>query len=168
MRRAIGTIRVFTFKEGVLSAVAHDLRIELSRFDIQLEGEAVSAHFDLKSLVVEGPMQHGVLQADQYDSSKRADVAKAMHGEVLHTDKYPEAHFSGRALPSATGFQVSGKLDLAGRSEPLSFDVEGQQGKFRAQFELQPSRWGIAQYKALLGAIKLKDVLKIELELSEA
>ena len=28
----------------------------------------------------------GVLQADQYDARKRAEVAKAMHGEVLRTD----------------------------------------------------------------------------------
>jgi len=29
-------------------------------------------------------------------------------------------------------------------------------------FEIQPSQWGIAQYKALLGAIRLKDVVRIE------
>lgn len=167
MRRAIGTIRVFTYKEGVLSAVAHDLRIELQRFEIQLDGEAVSANFDLKSLRVEGPMQHGVLQAEQYDASKRAEVEKAMHGDVLHTDKHPTARFSGRAVPNASGFHVTGQLELAGRSEPLAFDVRDEQGRFGAQFELQPSRWGISQYKALLGAIKLKDQLKVELDLSE-
>ena len=167
MRRAIGTIQVFTFKEGMLSAVAHDLRVRLQTFEITLDGSAVNAEFDLKSLLVEGPMQHGVLQAEQYDAGKRADVAKAMHGEVLHTDKHPKATFSGSAVPSGEGFHVSGQLQLAGNSQPLSFDVRHDGGTYRSEFELQLSRWGISQYKALLGAIKLKDVVKVELALTE-
>jgi polyisoprenoid-binding protein YceI len=113
-------------------------------------------------------MQHGVLQAEQYDAGRRADVAKAMHGEVLHTGKHPKAEFAGTALAVAEGYHVAGHLQLAGRSQPLSFDVRNESGTYRAEFELQPSLWGIAQYKALLGAIKLKDVLKVELVLSES
>src|SRR5882724_5703092 len=41
MRRANGTIQIFTFKEGVLSAVAHDLRIRLESFAVTLDGTAV-------------------------------------------------------------------------------------------------------------------------------
>lgn len=167
MRRAIGTIQVFTFKEGVLSAVAHDLRVRLQTFEITLDGSTVQADFDLKSLLVEGPMHNGALQADQYDAGKRADVAKAMHGEVLHTDKHPKASFSGSAEARGEGFHVTGQLQLAGSTQPLSFDVRDDGGTYRAEFELQPSRWGISQYKALLGAIKLKDVLKVELALTE-
>jgi hypothetical protein len=91
MPKAKGTIHVFTFKEGLMSAVAHDLRVNLPGFEISLDGSAVKADFDLKSLVVDGPMKDGVLQADQYDAGKKADVAKAMHGEVLHTEKNPKA-----------------------------------------------------------------------------
>lgn len=75
-----------------MSAVAHDLRVRLQTFGITLEGATVNAEFDLRSLLVEGPMHHGVLQADQYDAGRKADVAKAMHGEVLHTEKHPTAH----------------------------------------------------------------------------
>jgi hypothetical protein len=168
MPRAVGTIQIFTFKEGIMSAVAHDLRVRLQTFDISLEGTAVKAEFDLKSLLIEGPMQHGVLQAEQYDAGKRADVAKAMHGEVLHSDRYPTASFSGMAAPVGDGYHVAGQLKLAGSTQPLSFDVRKDGATYRAAFELQPSRWGIAQYKAMFGAIKLKDLLKVELALSEA
>jgi YceI-like domain len=171
MRRATGSIRVFTFKEGLMSAVAHDLRLQLRTFEITLDGTDVKAEFDLNSLLVEGPMQNGVLLADQYDAGKRADVARAMHGEVLHTDRHPKAVFTGSTTPSGAsgaGFHVAGQLQLAGSYQPLGFDVRNDNGTYRSEFELKPSRWGISQYKALLGAIKLKDVLRVEVALRES
>jgi len=167
MRRANGTIRVFTFKEGLMSAVAHDLRVSVPSFEIALDGTAIKAEFDLKSLVVDGPMQHGELMADQYDAGKRADVKKAMHDEVLHTDRHPKAAFVGAAVPVGDGYRVDGKLELAGSTQPFAFDVRNDGGTYRAEFELKPSRWGIVQYKALFGAIKLKDLLKVEVALTE-
>ena len=151
-----------------MSAVAHDLRFRLQSFEITLEGSAVVGEFELRSLLVEGPMQRGSLQAEQYDAGKRAEVAKAMHEDVLHTDQHPKAIFTGSALPVADGYQVEGQLQLAGRSQALAFQVRKDGETYRAEFQLQPSRWGIRQYKALLGAIKLKDTLKIELALTEA
>jgi polyisoprenoid-binding protein YceI len=168
MRRATGTIHVFTFKDGVLSAVAHDLRIRLEKFDITLEGNAVRAELDLKSLFVDGPIEKGVLNADQYDAGKRADVEKAMHGDVLHTSKYPTGLFIGTATQQGAGYSVNGELELAGKKAPLAFDVQAEGGVFRTSFEIQPSQWGIAQYKALLGAIRVKDIVRIEATLSEA
>jgi hypothetical protein len=168
MRKAKGTIRVFTFKDGILARAAHDLQVRLEQFDIGLEGEDVHAEFALKSLFVDGPVEGGVVRPEQYDAGKRADVEKAMHGEVLHTDKNPTARFRGKALPKGEGYAVSGELDLAGKTAPLSFDVQKDGATYRATFEMQPSRWGVAQYKALLGAIRLKDVIRVELALTEA
>jgi hypothetical protein len=168
MRKAKGTIRVFTFKDGLLARAAHDLQIRLEQFDIGLEGEAVTAELQLKSLLVDGPVEGGVVRPEQYDAGKRADVEKAMHGEVLHTAKNPTARFTGKAVPAGDGFAVSGDLQLAGQTAPLSFDVKKDGASYRSQFEIQPSRWGIAQYKALLGAIRVKDVVRIELALTDA
>jgi polyisoprenoid-binding protein YceI len=175
MRRATGSIRIFTFKEGLMSAVAHDLRLQLQGFELTLDGDDVKANFDLKSLVVEGPVQNGVLHAEQYDANKRADVTRAMHEQVLHTDRHPTARFIGTATPTSgggdeagSGYHVAGQLELVGSKQPLSFAVRNDQGTYRAEFELTPSRWGISQYKALFGAIKLKDVFRVELSLSEA
>ncbi|MFZ5893148.1 MAG: YceI family protein [Myxococcota bacterium] len=168
MRRGSGSLHVFTFKEGVLSAVAHDLRIRLERFTVTLDGEVVRADFDLNALVVEGPMVDGTLRANDYDAAKRADVQNAMHSDVLRTKKYPKASFVGMAAPRADGFAVSGELELAGRKAPLAFDVSLQNGTYTAAFEFTPSRWGIAQYKALLGAIRLKDIVRVELTVNEA
>jgi hypothetical protein len=46
--------------------------------------------------------------------------------------------------------------------------VKGEGDAYTATFELTPSQWGVAQYKALLGAIRLKDVVRIEFLLRDA
>jgi polyisoprenoid-binding protein YceI len=168
MRRAKGTINVFTFKEGILSAVAHDLQIRLDKFDITLEGDTVTGTFPLTSLTLVGPVENGVAKPDQYDAGKRADVHKAMNEDVLHTDKHPTARFVGKAVPKGDGYDVSGELELAGKKAPLAFAVAKSGGEYRSEFEIKPSEWGVSQYKAMLGAIRLKDLVRIALALTDA
>jgi hypothetical protein len=168
MRRAKGTIHVFTFKDGVLSAVTHDLRLRLVEFAISLDEDTVRGEFDLSTLFVDGPVRDGVVHPEEYDAGKRADVEWAMRHDVLHTDEHPTARFAGRATAEGDGFAVSGTLELAGHKAPLSFGVERTNDEYRARFELVPSRWRIKPYRAWLGAIRLKDVLRIEVALTDA
>jgi polyisoprenoid-binding protein YceI len=91
-----------------------------------------------------------------------------MHADVLRTQRYPKGAFFGTASAEGDGFRVSGELELAGRRAPLAFDVKRRGDTYSAEFELAPSRWGIAQYKALLGAIRLKDRVRVQVELTES
>ncbi len=168
MRRAKGTILIFTFKDGILARAAHDLQLHFDSFEITLEGDDVRGEFPLTAIVVDGPVEGGVVHREQYDAGKKADVQKAMRGEVLHIDKHPVSRFVGKAVASGAGFNVEGKLELGGQTAPLSFQVRNEGGTYRAQIDIQPSQWGIAQYKALLGAIRLKDTVRIDIALTEA
>jgi hypothetical protein len=168
MRNAKGTIDVFTFKEGLLARAAHDLQLRLGEFAITLDGEAVRGEFSLRSLSLVGPVEDGVVRPEAYDAGKRADVERAMNDDILHTAQNPTAVFTGRAVPRGEGFAVDGSLQLAGREAPLSFAVRKEGGQYRAEIELEPSRWGIPQYKAMLGAIRLKDLVRIALAVTEA
>ena len=167
MRQAQGTIEVFTFKEGLLARAAHDLALRFEEFAVALDGEAVSAHFPLRALKVMGPVEGGAIRADLYDAGQRREVEQAMHGQVLLSARHPSARFIGRAIASPIGFEVSGRLELVGQSAPLDFSVQREGDLYRARFEIQPSRWGIAPYKALFGAIKLKDLVRVELRLAD-
>lgn len=167
MRHATGTLLVSTFKEGVLSRVAHDLALCLDRFEVTLDGEILDAEFELTSLFVRGPVEAGVVRPERFDAAHRAEIERAMHEHVLDTRRHPKARFRGRAVPTNAGFDVHGTLELVGRSEPLSFAVRRDDGTFRAEIELAPSRWGIEPYRALLGAIRLRDRVKIALEVRE-
>jgi polyisoprenoid-binding protein YceI len=91
-----------------------------------------------------------------------------MNEDVLHTDRNPTARFAGKATPKGDGYTVNGELELAGQKQPLAFDVAKQNGGYQGEIEIQPSRWGVDQYKAMLGAIRLKDQVKIRFALSDA
>jgi len=167
MRRARGSVQVFTFRDGVLARAAHDLRLRLEAFEVGLDGEAVEATFDLRSLHVDGPMEGGVVRPERFGPGERTDIERALRKEILHTDRAPTARFEGRASPRGDGFAVAGQLALAGRRAPAAFDVRREGALYRAAIDITPSRWGIAPYKALLGAIRLKDLVRIELALEE-
>jgi polyisoprenoid-binding protein YceI len=167
MRTARGTITVFTFKDGILARAAHDLALRMEPFEVALDGDRVTAVMPLEELAVLGPVEGGVVRAEQYDDARRAEVEQTMHTEVLRTARYPMARFAGRASADGGGFHVDGQLELAGRTTTLAFDVHHDGGTYRARFEIPPSRWGIQPYKALLGAIKVKDSVRIELALIE-
>src|SRR6266498_3740801 len=53
---------VFTFKEGMLSALAHDLKLQVNQMtiDVDEKARAIDARFDAKSLRVVTVMKKGV------------------------------------------------------------------------------------------------------------
>jgi hypothetical protein len=167
MRSAKGTISVFTFKDGILARAAHNLALRTEQFDIALDGDRVTAVMPLEGLQVIGPVENGVVRAERFDAAQRIEVEQTMRAEILHSARYPTARFTGRAIADESGFHVDGQLELAGRTATLAFGVRRDGDVYRARFEIPPSRWGIAPYKALLGAIKLKDNVRIELALTE-
>jgi polyisoprenoid-binding protein YceI len=167
VRRAGGRIAVFTFKEGLLARAAHDLQFDLARFEVTLDGDELRADLALDSLGLVGPVEHGVTRPDRYDAGERAEVERAMRQEVLRLDQHPTAHFIGRAIAEGSGYRVEGQLQLAGRTAPLAFDVDRRGTEYLARFELRPSQWGIPQHRALLGTIRLRDLVRIEATLTE-
>jgi len=165
MRRATGTIHVFTFKTGLLAAAAHDLRLRFDGFTCHLQDQTVTVVVPLNALRVDGPVRGGVVRTDEYDAARRAEIEGATRREVLRADHFPTARFTGQALRTAAGYDVRGTLTLAGREAPLAFSVAEHGAEYRAVFELKPSRWGIAPYSAALGTIRVQDRVRIELAL---
>jgi hypothetical protein len=50
---------VFTFKDGLLSKIAHDLKVQVTRLVVDVTPVAVRAEFDLQSLRVVVAMKDG-------------------------------------------------------------------------------------------------------------
>lgn len=156
-----GTFRVFTFKDGLLSRVAHDLQLTLSRFEIAVEGEAVTGTFWPGSLRVDGPVSGGRLEPEGLRDKDRAEIQGTIADKILQIGRHPTAQFTG----THRGDAVNGTLALAGRSAPVSLTARAADGRIRGEVELVPTRWGIAPYKALLGAIKLQDRVRVVFDL---
>src|SRR5512134_2460152 len=103
-----GRIQVFTFKRGLLSKVAHDLRLDLERFEVQTDGERVKGRFFVDSLRVEGAIKNGELDADALSEVDRREIVGNIRDSILHTERHPEAVFEGRAQKTPEGFRVRG------------------------------------------------------------
>ncbi len=159
------TIRVFTYKDGLLARLAHDLQLTLERFEIEREGEDVRARCWPESLRVDGAVKRGRLQERGLSEGDKQKIRANMQNEILYTARHPLITFTGTARPRGGAIAVSGQLELVGRSAAVELTLREQGGRLRGEVELKPTRWGIKPYKALAGAIKLQDRLTIRVDL---
>lgn len=158
---AAGQIHFYTYKDGLLARLAHDLRLSLGRYRISLDAGRVTATFDLQSLIVDGAIERGRLNASTLSDSDKRKVIATMQDEVLHCHAHPEATFEGDARRERTGrFSVTGRLTLHGRSEPLTVTVNLTE-QLGGDFEFAPSRWGIPPFRAMAGALKVQDRIRM-------
>jgi hypothetical protein len=158
---APATIHVFTYKDGLLARLAHDLRFSLRRFEIVRDGDTVRGRFWPDALHVDGSVRHGQVDLDSFSAGDAAKIRRNLADDVLHTARHPEVTFEGELQ----GDGADGRLTMAGRTCPVRTVFKRQGDRLRAEITLTPSDWGIPPYKALAGAIKLQDRVVVALDL---
>lgn len=166
----LGTINVFTYKEGLLSAMAHDLRLTLERFEVEIDPETqtVAGRFWPSSLRIDGAVKEGQLDANGLSERDRRDIHNNITDKVLRTDHHPEVRFRGKLAIDAAIGRIDGVLTLNGQEGPLAVTLRRDAGRYRGEAEFAPSRWGVAPFKALMGAIKLQDRVRLTFDLPDA
>ncbi len=151
---------VFTFKEGLLSPVAHDLRLRVGSFSIEVDEAAgsVIATFDTSSLSVDTPMKDGAENPSALSDADKLKIASQIREEVLHTQRFPEATFRSASLTKRAdgGYDVSGELTLHGRTRPLQARTQLVSGRQQLEVELHQPDFGITPFKAMLGTLKIR------------
>ncbi|MBX7078741.1 MAG: YceI family protein [Nannocystaceae bacterium] len=169
MTESRNRVTVFTYKEGLLSRFAHDLRLKCERFELVLSGTALRGRFELGSLRVEGAMQSGRLALGVLSQSDLGKIERTMADDVLESGRFREAVLEATVVEPLGEAAIEGRLELHGRTLPLPRTrVRREQGMLLAELELVPSRWGIAPYRALGGALKLQDRITVRVELVAA
>ena len=156
-----GDVQIFTFKEGLLSPVAHDLRLSVGRFEVELDGDRVVGRFPLDSLRVDGVMRDGRFDPDGLDAKQKAEVLENARTKVLRTREQPEVRFEGHYRAG----RLTGQLRLASREGLVDIAVGQLGGRLTGEVVLTPSRYGIPPFKALLGAIRLQDRVLVRFDL---
>jgi len=162
-----GTFHVFTYKDGLLSSIAHDLRLSLERFEVEVDADAgtVSGRFWPASLRVDGPVKEGTVDAKGLSERDRRDIHDNITEKILQTDRQPEVRFIGKLVVDAPIGRVDGTLSLVGRDAPLNVTLRHEGGRYLGEVEFVPSKWGIAPFKALMGAIRLRDRVRVVFDL---
>jgi hypothetical protein len=149
---------VFTFKEGLLSPVAHDLRLVVQRFSIEIGEDSVLARFDTSSLRVDTPMKEGKENPSALGERDKLKIAEQIREDVLESARYPEARFessSVRTRPDG-GYDLTGQLTLHGVTRPLTARTEAVGSGQRLELTLHQPDFGIVPYKAMMGTLKIR------------
>jgi polyisoprenoid-binding protein YceI len=135
MPTATGEIHVFTFKEGVLSRVAHDLRLSLERFRVTIDADALSATFETASLRVDGIIRKGELDRDELDAAQRQEIEHTIRTRILDTRTYPLARLEARTARVGPVLEVRGELELLGQRRGVTFSARAEGGDGGARRE---------------------------------
>ena len=163
------TVAIDLKATGVLSAFAHDRAFVASAPSLQLDvGEAGSLDVPVAVALPTASLQP---QPDDLKAADRALIMRNLHGkEVLHSERFPTLNFSGRYRGDWETGVLAGDLNVRGRPVPLAFRVQahrdGDGVTATAKWEGTLTELGIKPFKALLGAIRLKDWARLRLELS--
>jgi polyisoprenoid-binding protein YceI len=160
---------VFTFKEGFLSPIAHDLRISVTSFSIEVDDakSSVVAQFDTSSLRVDTPMKDGAENPSALSAADKEKIAGQIREDVLHSSKYPTASFrSSQVVARADGgYDLTGELTLHGVTRPLQAQTQLVAGKQQLEVTLHQPDFGITPYRAMLGALKIQPDVKVRIQL---
>lgn len=155
---------VFTYKEGLLSLLAHDLKIRVTRFSLDGDEQppAFTAVFDARSLRVIGAMENGVDAPQALSAANKREIEQTIVREVLEAQSYPEIRFAATAIQAKTAstFVVKGRLTLHGRTRAVTARVRRDGGSYVGEARLHQTDFGIRPYSAMFGTLKVKpDVL---------
>lgn len=144
--------------------MAHDLELSLTRVTATGSGRQVAVTFEPGSLSVTGALVSGVVDHALLDASQRQEIERNVRTQVLKTDKFPRGKFEGEFDATEASVRVQGTLELLDKRQPVSFELARHGDAFLGALTITPSRWGIAPYRALLGALKLQDTAVIRIE----
>jgi hypothetical protein len=158
------TIHVFTFKAGLLARVAHDLRFSLRQHEITVRARRVQAFALSESLAIDGVMTPKGLDTHALSARDQRSILETVHGEILLSRRYARIELDGSIQTLSDNLHtLSGELRLRGQARPIQTELIRSGDMLQSVFELKPSEFGIAPYKALGGAIKLADRVRVSI-----
>lgn len=154
-------ILVFTFKEGLLAAVAHDLKLKATKFTLELDGTSARLELDAASLRVVSAMKEGAEFPSSLPRAKFSEIEQNAAKDVLVAKKFPLIEFNATRV---TDTEVVGQLTLHGQTH----EVRGRRNGTSAEFGVDQRQFGIKPFSAMLGALKVKNEVTVRVRLTTA
>lgn len=158
--------RVFTYKEGLLSPVAHDLLLRVTALEVtvDLAARTIRARFDPASVRAVCAVRHGREAPDVLSPKDLRDIDRNTDREVLESRRHPELRFeSTEVVPEGSGWRVRGTLQLHGHRRPVDVPVRRVGDRLVARVRLHQPDFGIRPFSALMGTMKVKPDVEVEI-----
>lgn len=160
-------ILIFAQREPgtLLARMGHDIKIRVTDFEIDtdLEGGEISARMNATSFEpVDAIKWEDKREIGELSDGDRHEIKQRMDKKVLDVDEFPEVVFRSTTVePNDDGWHVEGTLELHGEAHDIDFDVQRQDERAHVETVIDHTRWGIEQYSAMMGSLKVSPELVI-------
>jgi hypothetical protein len=165
---APGACFVFAFREGALSAMGHDLKLQVADFTLEIDdGLAISASCRADSLRVVGVLRQGdtaAVDESAPSAGDRQSIERSVAQDILEAARYPRATFrSSKVEPAGDRCRIVGLLDLHGAVREVSFTAERRGDRAIARLTLNQPDFRIKPFRAMMGALRVKPEIVVEI-----
>lgn len=165
-----GRLLLRTGREGMAQKAGHDLTIEVTRWEATVQIDTtdparstISVAADADSFAV----REGTGGVKPLTDSDREQIRKTIREKVLHTAAHPQIVFTSHAVEGdESGFVLHGELTTHGQTHPLDVAGRVDGDRVSASTTVVQTRWGVTPYKGLLGALKLRDAVRVEVDVA--
>ena len=152
-----GSLTVKTGKEGAAAKMGHDLVIGVNSWEATIEGgdsPSIKLTCDPSSLAV----VDGSGGAKPLSDGDKGDIKKSIDKKVLGSSQI--SFTSSEVTDSA----AKGDLSIAGKSSSVDVPLTVNNGTISGSITLSQKDFGIKQFSAMMGALKVKDQVTVEFE----
>ena len=162
-------VTVFTQKEGLLSAIAHDLRIRVDRVSIDVadDGSSVRGTFDARSLRVVSAMRDGRDAGGLLSDRDRRQIEGHVVDDVLAAKRWPEIKFTSTSVVKrdAATWAIVGDVTLAGVSRRIETVARREGERVVAEVVLHQPDFGIKPFRAALGTLRVQADVRVRVSI---
>jgi hypothetical protein len=152
-----GSLKVKTGKEGAAAKMGHNLVLGVNSWEATVEGgdsPSIKLTADPGSIEV----LEGSGGAKPLGDKDKADIKKSINGKVLGSSQIT---FTSSEVNDS---QAKGDLSIAGKSSQVSIPISVSGDKISGSTTLSQKDFGIKQFSAMMGALKVTDQVTVEFE----
>lgn len=159
-----GQMVVKIYREGMAKKAGHDLIIDVKSWKATANIAENPAESSFTGTADAGSftVREGVGGVKPLSEGDKADIKKNITQKILTT---PEISFTSTDVQqSGDNATVTGDMKMMGKTAPATIKLSQQGGKVKGTMTVAQTGWGIKPFQAMMGALKVKDQVEIELE----
>jgi polyisoprenoid-binding protein YceI len=163
-----GKLQVRTGRQGMASKVGHDLTLEASNWKATVTVDAEPAQSEVQATIEPRSLEvvSATGGAKPVSEKDKNDIKKNIAG-LLGNNSITFRSTSVKARDD-NNVTVTGDLAIAGQSRQVTLDLtmqpDGETARLQGRVPIVQSNFGVKPFSAMMGALKVKDEVEVELE----
>ena len=167
-----GRLLVKTARTGLGARAGHDLTIEVTNWSgtaVLHPAAPTTSSVRLEAEVGSFEVREGIGGVKPLTGADRSEIKRTILDGILRAARHPVISFASTAVSGGPeSFRIDGDLTIAGVTRLVTVRGTLAGNRARGSATVTQSRWGIKPYSAFFGALKLRDDVEVEFDISLA